>query len=161
MAKLTPAIVSRNLANKIRRSVDTKRIFDRTALDRIGKLTIRLMLDDVEGGRSPLTGRSYAPYKKPKSYPGKRKPARPVNLRLTGAFLRALRFDYLDRKGFVGIKIGFRDRLSALKELGHRNGQNRQPKRPLIPRGKQNLREGIRKQIRALIRQIVDTKRKR
>lgn len=156
-----PEIVSRNIALKIAKRYNMDKIFDKTTLDQIGKLVVAHMRADAAAGISPITGAQYPAYKNARKYPGKRKPASPVNLRLKGAFLRTLRFVSGKKpKGFA-INIGFSTELSTLKERGHREGANRQPKRPLIPRGRQNFRKEILDKVRQLIRQVVDTKRNR
>ncbi len=142
---------SSNLIRKIKQRVAVGQIFRNTDLEAIGRLAVNEMIADTEDGRSPITGNAYAPYKKPKRYPGKRKPHRPVNLRLTGQFLRSLRFDVRRGAGTVGVVVFLAGALAKAKERGHRYGANRQPKRPLIPMGKQQLRRGIRDKIRALI----------
>lgn len=57
------------------------------------------------------------------------KKARPVNLKLSGAFLKDLEVQVRNRI----IEIGYFDKLSAKKELGHREGANGQAVRPTIP----------------------------
>lgn len=156
----SPEIASRNLITQIYKATDMKKIFNRAEMKRIGDLVVEEMLSDTEAGRSPLTGAAFPAYKNPKKYPGKKKPSRPVNLRLTGQFLQSLKYQIVEARNRIGLEIGFSNRLAALKELGHRNGANRQPKRPLIPRGKQRLREGINKKIRVLIRSIIDKRPK-
>lgn len=103
----------------------------------IGRGTLRAILDLVERGISPIRGGGlggkFPPYKNPKRYPGKRKPHTPVNLWLSGKFLRSLKYRVLRfGKGYVA-EIGFTSELSELKERGHRERANGQPKRPIIP----------------------------
>jgi hypothetical protein len=90
---------------------------------------------------------------------GKR--VRPVNLKLTGAFLSALEFG-IGRVGKkVLVTIGFFDQEQVKKELGHREGANGQPKRPIIPRGSEMFGQTIRLDIMRLLRDAVRKATKR
>jgi hypothetical protein len=94
----------------------------------------------IAGGKSPITGRAFPKYKNPARYPGRRKPSTPVNLRLSGAFLTDLTGKaFAKRREGVGIKVSYRTALSNKKEEGHRDGVNKQPKRPTIPEGNEEF----------------------
>lgn len=93
----------------------------------------------ISSGESPVRGGGFATrfpgYKNPKRYPGKRKPHSPVNLKLTGKFLRGLSHEVTGTPGGYVVEIFYRGD-EALKEEGHRIGWNGQPKRPTLPTGR-------------------------
>jgi len=84
-----------------------------------------------------------------KKFAGKR--VRPVNLRLSGDFLRDLRFKFGFKSGST--QVGFFNRESINKELGHRTGANSQRKRPIIPFGTRRFT----RQIEQLITKVYET----
>jgi nucleoid DNA-binding protein len=102
--------------------------------EEVGKGVIAAMKDAILSGSSPIDGKGkFPPYKDPKKYPGELKPKTPVNLTLTGKFLRSLGFKtYQSSSGGYGTEIGYSQR-EEVKERGHREGANKQPKRPTIP----------------------------
>jgi len=77
------------------------------------------------------------PYSVKNKFPSKRE--RPVNLFLSGRFLNDLRAKPLKR----GLEFGFYTKLSTNKELGHREGANTQPERPIIPVRNERLNRTI------------------
>lgn len=89
------------------------------------------------------------------------KKARPVNLTLTGAFLSSLTFGFGSAGKKMRVVIGFFDPKQAIKEKGHREGANGQPKRPIIPKGNQKFNETIRLDILGLLRDAVRKATKR
>ena len=66
-----------------------------------------------------------------RKYPAKRQ--RPVNLKLSGDFLKALRYRVFSGKNGSYFEIGYYDEDSIKKEEGHALGWNGQPQRPTIP----------------------------
>lgn len=142
---------------KLRRELQR---ISRTAIDRrtaaqVGTKTVVEMRRDIAKGISPVRGRRRFPaYKNPKKYPGKRKGARPVNLKLTGQFLRALRSVVLSSRGPSGFvtSIGYRGRLAQVKEQGHREGANQQRKRPTIPQRGEELNVRINRELLKIYR---------
>lgn len=84
-------------------------------------------------GLAQKTKRAGYPYTVRHQYPSKRE--RPVNLYLSGEFMRDL--DTRPRRR--GIEIGFYRKKSVLKEEGHRYGTNGQPIRPTIPIGSEKF----------------------
>lgn len=77
----------------------------------------------------------------------KKKP-RPVNLELSGEFLKALRVWITGSGSKAAVHVGFRSGTgktpgtkadAPTKERGHREGTNGQPKRPMIPVGEETL----------------------
>lgn len=133
---------------------------NKNAIDRLRKKLIRLkapmdqatayslaiqvvteMKAMIAKGITPIRGEPRFPaYKNPDKYPGKRlrklfrKRNRPVNLFLSGDFIRSLIHlkNKVTRQGVYPV-IGYSDDLSKRKESGHREGVHGQPKRPTIP----------------------------
>lgn len=81
-------------------------------------------------------GRGY-PYSVQKEFPNKQ--VRPVNLRLSGKFLRSLVADEQITPQALRLQIGFDDAESIEKETGHREGAGGQPQRPIIPQGSERF----------------------
>lgn len=109
----------------------------------------------ISQGQSPITGKRFPRYKNPDRYPGGLKPSRPVNLRLTGDFLRDLVFRVITGKN-PAIEIFFKTNESQLKEQGHREGANGQPKRPIIPNQRETYSRGLRRRLDALLQSVID-----
>lgn len=91
------------------------------------------------------------------------KKARPVNLFLTGDFLRALQARVTGTAGEFGLEVGFfegsKDRFGTeayLKEQGHREGANGQPERPTIPLGTEDFAVSIQDAIWRIIEEEID-----
>jgi hypothetical protein len=125
-----------------------------TSNRKIAELARKKILDLVSKGISPIEGNGRFPAYKPKEknkrypetvkndYPAKRR--RPVNLELSGKFLRALKSF---PKTVNIISIGFFSNYGKKLEDGHRN-DSRQGFRPIIP---SEPGEGFTKAIRAAI----------
>jgi hypothetical protein len=126
----------------------------------VGEAVVKEMLDQIGKGVSPIRGEGRFPrYKNPKKYPADQKPKSPVNLKLTGQMLDSLKFSvYSTRTGF-GTEIQYSNQEAKLKEKGHRDGANGQPKRPTIPL--KSLGETFSARIIRLIRDIYSTALKR
>jgi len=117
--------------------------------NKIGKNMVKAMKRLIAKGIFPIRGggwpKRFPRYKRandPRGYPNtvkrrfpsKRK--RPVNLKLSGAFMKDLGHKVLQggkRGKNIRIEIGYDKAESILKEKGHREGANSQPKRPTIP----------------------------
>lgn len=111
----------------------------------IGNQFITLMKELIARGISPIKGIGRFPAYKhagdENKYPAtKGKPARPVNLSLTGNFLNNLKA-YVLKEG--ALEVGYRDPKEALKEKGHREGAGGQPARPTLPEGKEAFAETL------------------
>lgn len=92
--------------------------------------------DKIAGLKESLKDRKAGyPASVQKDFPNKRN--RPVNLYLSGKMLADLTYEKL--KTIAGVEIGYFDRESQLKEQGHREGANGQPKRPTIPIGSEKF----------------------
>jgi len=126
-----------------------------TSNRKIADLARRKILDLVSKGISPIEGNGRFEAYKPKDknkrypetvkgdYPAKRR--RPVNLGLSGKFLRALK---AFPKTVNIISIGFFSEYGETLEQGHREGANGQAKRPILPT---ESGESFTNQIRAVI----------
>lgn len=96
------------------------------------------------------------PFSVQDKYPDKK--PRPVNLKLSGDFLKSLTYQTSKRSGGQNVEIGFYDKESIDKELGHRGETNRkkrggeQPKRPIIPVGTETFNRVIQLDIIKLMR---------
>lgn len=148
----------KQFADRLKRNITTKvglrRIFDANALREIGALIVDEMKTGIAQGKSPISGDGAFPaYKNPKKYPGKRKPARPVNLELTGEQLSALKYRINQAK--IAVTIYYATKKAQLKELGHREGANDQPERPTIPDASEDLSQPIRRKVQSLIYRLI------
>lgn len=143
-----------NQFNKAFRKAYEDALDGRTAL-KACKRTRKNVLGMVRKGKSPITGKpfpAYKPsYKKFKKRLGKR--IKPVNLKLFGDFLKNLG---CKRKGLNSALLGFFDKESIDKELGHRKGTNGQKKRPIIPIGKENYVPKIQKDVSNIYEAALD-----
>ena len=78
-------------------------------------------------------------------FPGKR--LRPVNLRLTGKFMRSLKSRVKKSKGGFSPIVGYFNAKESAKEEGHRQGTNKQAKRPTLPTSSESFHRAIEKMI--------------
>jgi hypothetical protein len=111
----------------------------------IGEEVTQEMQNLISKGISPIEGSGRFPgYKRqddPKGYPLSvtnqfpDKKQRPVNLRLSGDFLNALDHKVKRDGSNYKTEIGYFDSEQAVKERGHREGANSQPKRPTLIKG--------------------------
>jgi len=123
----------------------------RDTAKKIGKTTVNTMLDMVSKGKNPIKKERLRIYSKSykkqiKSQVGlfAGKAIRPVNLKLSGKFLKKLKFKV---KGFarkVSLRIGFFDRRSIKLEKFHRDGTGN-ARRPIIPVGEEQFKAPINK----------------
>lgn len=149
-----PSDFMARLGREITTKAGVRAVFNKKALDEIGALTVREMKASIARGMSPLDGYGrFDAYLNPERYPGKRKPARPVNLFLMGDMLGALKFRI--NQATLAITVFYATRKAQLKELGHREGANGQPIRPTIPDEGEFLSPAIRRKVQSLINNIV------
>jgi hypothetical protein len=95
------------------------------------------------------------PFSVQKEFPGKK--PRPVNLLLSGDFLRSLDFNTVTNGKVRSVVMVFFDKLSIKKESGHRKGVNGQPKRPIIPaKNSESWNETITRDIFKILKQAID-----
>lgn len=151
--------IERGLLADFRKLTDLRKV-NKSELQKAGDMLVKNMKRDIAKGKSPISkGGRFPAYKDPKKYPGKRKPKRPVNLKLTGKFLKDL-FARVRIWRNPEITIGFKTKASRLKEAGHREGTNGQPKRPIIPNDREGFSKPIalafRKRIIEIIRKTLD-----
>lgn len=112
--------------------MDINLVNKNTATD-VGVGVTSKMLDLIAKGTSPIKGAGRFPgYKNPAKYPGDLKAKRPVNLLLSGDFLKALDYDVNTFKHGYNTTIYYKGDEDK-KESGHREGVHGQPKRPTIP----------------------------
>jgi hypothetical protein len=70
----------------------------------IGRALRKATIKSLSKGQSPVRGQKrLEKYKDPKKYPGKKKPKRPVNLKLSGAFYNSLSF--IVKKGVLSFGL--------------------------------------------------------
>lgn len=139
----------------------TKRLIDQLPASvnrKISKVAAETILQEMQSriarGYSPIEGKGRFPkYKNPKKYPGDRKPKSPVNLYLSGKFLNQLRAQVSPVQG--KILIGFWSDYGKKLESGHREGVNKQPKRPIIPADGERFTRPIRELILKLYQKAV------
>ena len=129
-------------------------------LKKIGDSTIEQMKSFIAKGISPIKSigrfqgyknagvKGKYPANQIKIYPDKK--PRPVNLKLSGDFLKSLKAKVVPTGKNKTINISFDlsiDPLAEDKELGHRNGAGGQPKRPILPDGNEELNVSIERMI--------------
>lgn len=130
----------------LQRLGDPRKVFDSNTQDRLGGETVDAIKERVTNGLSPVRGVARYPgyaqtrTRKPNSYPASvkdrfpAKKTRPVNLTLSGEFLRRLTF----RPERNGVSIGWFNvdaRTKALIET-HQEGLNPNvPRRQVLPTG--------------------------
>ena len=118
---------------------DLKRPIRKVDAEEVGRMTILEMKKMITVGLSPIRGNKRFPrYKNPAKYPKNKKPRTPVNLTLTGDFLRALTYDTRPSTSGYATEIYYAGR-EDVKEQGHREGANGQPERPTVPMGKEEF----------------------
>lgn len=136
--------ISRILQRRIKKKADITKV-SKSKLTSVGKRFINDMKKEIKIGKSPITGKKFPAYKNPANYPGKvrkkfpNKRDKPVNLKLSGKFLRDLDVIVEKAEDIVRLRIGYFTDLSSKKESGHARGVNGQPRRPTIPARNQNF----------------------
>lgn len=127
---------------------DIEKINTPQAMKEVGELVVREMKTMILSGVSPVRGnKRFAPYKDRTKYPGDLKPARPVNLKLTGEMLDALTFRPYKETVHIGIFTsdqGVKDRAEA-----HNQGTEHMAKRQFIPQEGEEFAVTIMRKIKA------------
>lgn len=120
-----------------------------------GALAKKLRADNrtLRGGKRAAKGSGY-PYNTPQYRAGTKRP-RPVNLYLTGDFLRALALSVKTVADRALVEIGWWDPKQAIKEKGHREGAGGQPKRPTLPGRGERWAQVIQLDIMKVLREAV------
>lgn len=139
--KVKPKGIRDALEQEAREALNFKRV-RKAVYKQIGDEFTGQMIDIIQGGTSPVNGKAFPKYKNPKKYPGKRKASRPVNLTLTGQMLDSLKNEAVIGDTF-GLRIFYGNRKAQLKEQGHAEGHNGQPKRRTIPASNQSFSKAL------------------
>jgi hypothetical protein len=125
------------------------RFVDGTLANAIGSTIVTEAKRQIADGQSPVRGHGrFAKYKDQKSYPGKLKPYRPVNLNLSGETLRE--FSYRVRQDMV--EVGMVDASKESKEIvqAHNEGTANMAMRRIIPQEGEEWSVSIMRKIRDL-----------
>lgn len=104
-------------------------------------------------GKAPTKSRRY-PYSVQSKFPSKKE--RPVNLYLSGDFMKALKGDAEVARGIATIEIDYEGDGEKIKEKGHRDGAGGQPKRPTIPNAREGFSNVIVNELRVHFRSVVE-----
>lgn len=152
--KMKMVKITKELEDELEDLFDLRKLTSRD-LSELGGEILTKMRSLIGRGFSPITGRKFPRYKNPSKYPGTRKRSSPVNLELTGDFLKSLR-----ARGKTGkiprLSIFLQGRESIEKERGHRTGANGQPKRPIIPLEREGFTKSVNNVIDDVIEDIVN-----
>lgn len=127
--------------------------FRRSSLNALSKKLPDLIVREINGGRSPVTGKRFKGYSK--SYKkaigrgrfsefGKRKS--PVNMRLSGKMLLAV----FSRKTGRTLLIGFDSEIAEF----HNEGAGNLPKRKLLPTGKETFSNSINQDADVILKKV-------
>lgn len=118
----------------------------------LGLATKKEMKKLISKGISPIAGKGRFPrYKggyaeqirRKGRVAGKPKKLRPVNLKLSGDFLKDLTSKTKRKRNQFVANVGYRTPSEQLKEEGHRKAHNNQAKRPTIPEKNEQLAASI------------------
>ena len=93
------------------------------------------------------------PFSVQKEFPNKK--IRPVNLYLSGEFLKNLKAKVEKRI----LLIGFFDEPWSLYEEGHREGVKGQPRRPIIPQGRERFSQSVHRRLVKALQEVFDKKK--
>ena len=151
---------SQRLQNKLKR---LQTPITNTTANKLGKTIVAEMKKMISKGISPIKGQGrfdaykgeykkrIAKYGYITNKDGKHsKRLRPVNLKLSGKFLKSLKHKVVKgRNGGFGVSVGYRSKDSFKKERGHREKANNQAFRPTIPQA------GAKEQWAARIQEII------
>jgi len=115
----------------------------------VGKGIVDRMKKLISKGTSPIDRRGkfaayhggYAARIKAGGYGGKK--LTPVNLHLTGNFLKGLKSKPVKGKMGYDTAVGFYDPYGEVLEHGHRHGANNQRRRPILPEGNERFVDSI------------------
>jgi hypothetical protein len=135
-----------NLKRKVRDYMD-----DRTA-KKIGDMLVSKSREFVAKGQSPVreVGR-FPAYKDPIKYPGDLKPARPVNLELTGEYLSHLGYRRRGSTLEFGL-MGMTGKIAKMAETHEKGLHDHVARRQIVPEPGQNFVASIATELRSLLR---------
>ena len=108
-------------------------IFSPDTVDKLGRLVVRESKDMISKGISPVRGHGrFERYKNKDNYPGDLKPARPVNLKLTGDMLSGYSYK---RKNKTTMETGMVNGSQKSKEIAgyHQSGTKNMAQRRMTP----------------------------
>ena len=157
-------IISREIRKQLTKELNLRKI-KRADLRDLAEDFIAEKKNLIAKGISPIREKKkrFPAYKDPKKYPGPKrgsirrrypgKKPRPVNLKLSGKFLNDLTYRVSTGKRPV-LRIGFWKKKSILKEKGHREGSNKQPKRPIIPTARERYAVLLERKLFSKLEQI-------
>lgn len=152
--------IDRALKKKLAKKIDLSKITKKD-LKSTSENVVELIKKLISKGISPIKGKSRFPaYKDPEVYPKKvrkrfpSKRTRPVNLKLSGKFLKNLKAKIRQGKN-PSITIGFFDSYGETLETGHREGANTQPERPIIPIENEEFKEQVERELRTELTKII------
>lgn len=109
------------------------KFIDDTTVNAIGNVIVDEAKRLISEGQSPVRGEGrFAAYKDRKKYPGKLKPARPVNLYLSGDMLKGFSFRKKDENS---IEVGMVDGTKRDKDIAgyHNEGTENMARRAMVP----------------------------
>lgn len=139
---------------KILEILENQLIVDSTTADKVGSTVVAEAKKMISQGLSPVRGeKRFEKYKNKEKYPGKKKPATPVNLELTGDMLKG--YGYRRGKNNA-VEIGMvsptgnRDKVARY----HNEGTPKMAARPITPQKGQEYAVSIMQ----AIRDIFDTR---
>ena len=151
MAKFVARLDTKSTKTLKKKLKDLKQPIKKKEAVKLGEIILKLMRSLISKGLYPIKGKGrFKAYKDLKKYPKKvrykypDKGDRPVNLWLSGDFIKSLDVDtFKFTKGGWGTKIRITGDKNKKKESGHRDGVNGQPKRPIIPSGNEKFAKKI------------------
>lgn len=153
---MAKARVSVKLSKEFQRKISTlgNRLVDDKLANQVGTMLVEESKRLISNGISPVRGVGrFEGYKNPEAYPGNKKPARPVNLSLTGTMLSYLNFK---RNGQV-IEFGIINAPAKVNTIArvHNTGEREDiPQRQFIPIGDDAGTEAFVPSITAKLREL-------
>lgn len=126
---------------------------------KVGVPFIKEMVSTIQRGLSPIKGWGrFDRYKNPDKYPGKRKPQRPVNLTLSGRFLKDLGASASRNNTSHTLKI--KQTSAYAKQIEEANREGRVINRPIIPMDSEDVTAPLRRFVRELYIALIKAKLK-
>jgi len=148
--------VSDGFINRLK-EIDKNALDERVSAE-ANNTVLKKILALIGSGRSPVEGYGrFEDYKNPDKYPGTRKSARPVNLRLTGDMLDELEFRSVSGNLVYGIHSDA-DNDIKIRANVHNNGERDDiPQRKFVPSADEGFTSSVALELRNLIkRQILN-----
>lgn len=107
---------------------------DGTTANALGKTVAEEALENISQGLSPVRGYGrFEAYKDRKKYPGDLKPARPVNLWLSGAMLKAYWYRLGRQKDSIEVGMVRGSASDIEKAQHHQDGTEHMAQRKIVP----------------------------